>query len=154
MVSRESRVVSQNRERQRPGSLQYSDSRLVFMKEVKIYWMENCSTCQKAVRWLDRRGIKVSNFRDIKEKPLNRAEVERLVKMLGEADELFSKRAVKYRELKLSEKVLSREEMLELMSGEYTFLKRPILEINGHATAGFFEKSYLSFLEKYYYPKK
>lgn len=116
--------------------------------------MENCSTCQKAVRWLDRRGVKITKFRDIKEEPLSRAEIERLVKMLGGAEELFSKRAVKYRDLKLSEKVLSREEMLELMSGEYTFLKRPILEIDGHATAGFFEKSYLSFLDRHYHSKK
>ncbi len=124
------------------------------MKEVKLYWMENCSTCQKAVRWLDRRGVKITKFRDIKEEPLSRTEIERLVKMLGGADELFSKRAVKYRELKLSEKALSAEEMVELMSGEYTFLKRPIMEIDGHATAGFFEKSYLSFLDRHYYSKK
>ncbi len=124
------------------------------MKEVKLYWMENCSTCQKAVRWLDRRGVKITKFRDIKEEPLSRTEIERLVKMLGGADELFSKRAVKYRELKLSEKALSAGEMVELMSGEYTFLKRPIMEIDGHATAGFFEKSYLSFLDRHYYSKK
>ena len=121
------------------------------MKEVKLYWMENCSTCQKAVRWLDRRGVKVSKFRDIKEEPLERAEVERLVKILGGADELFSKRAIKYREMKLNERVVSSEEMLELMSAEYTFLKRPIMEIDGKATAGFFEKSYESFLSANYY---
>lgn len=113
--------------------------------------MENCSTCQKAVRWLDRRGVKVSKFRDIKDEPLERVEVERLVKILGGADELFSKRAVKYREMKLDERVVSSEEMLELMSTEYTFLKRPIMEIDGKATAGFFEKSYESFLSANYY---
>ena len=113
--------------------------------------METCSTCQKAVRWLDRRGVKITKFRDIKEEPLTRMEVERLVKMLDGAEELFSKRAVKYREMKLAERTLTREEMLELMSSEYTFLKRPIMEIDGHATAGFFEKSYESFLSANYY---
>ncbi len=116
--------------------------------------METCSTCQKAVRWLDRRGVQITKFRDIKEEPLTRAEVERLVKMLGGAGELFSKRAVKYREMKLSERTLSKEEMLELMSTEYTFLKRPIMEIDGNATAGFFEKSYIHFLESYYFNKR
>ena len=123
------------------------------MKEVTLYWMESCSTCRKAVRWLDRRGVKVSRFRDIKEEPLTRAEIERLAKMLGGPEELFSKRAVKYREMKLNERVLSREDMLELMSGEYTFLKRPIMEIDGKATAGFFEKSYESFLNANYYER-
>jgi len=121
------------------------------MKEVKLYWMETCSTCQKAVRWLERRGVKVSKFRDIKDAPLTRTEVERLANMLGGAEELFSKRAVKYREFKLNEKVLLSEEMLELMSNEYTFLKRPIMQIDGKATAGFFEKSFESFLKTNYY---
>ena len=113
--------------------------------------MENCSTCQKAVRWLDRRGVKVAKFRDIKEEPLERVEVERLVKILGGADELFSKRAVKYREMKLNERAVSSEEMLELMSTEYTFLKRPILVINGQASAGYFEKFFDMFLNENYY---
>lgn len=124
------------------------------MKDVTLYWMETCSTCQKAVRWLDRRGVKITKFRDIKEEPLTRAEVERLIKMLGGAEELFSKRAVKYREMNLAERTLTNEEMLELMSSEYTFLKRPIMEIDGHATAGFFEKSYIHFLESYYFSKR
>ena len=116
--------------------------------------METCSTCQKAVRWLDRRGVKITKFREIKEEPLSRTEVERLIKILGGTDELFSKRAVKYREMKLSERTLSKEEMIELMSSEYTFLKRPIMEIDGHATAGFFEKSYIHFLESHYFSKR
>jgi arsenate reductase-like glutaredoxin family protein len=36
-----------------------------------------------------------------------------------------------------------------LMSGEYTFIKRPVLVINGKATAGFSEKIYEKFLEQF-----
>jgi arsenate reductase len=122
------------------------------MKEVKLFWMPNCSTCQKAAGWLERRGVKVTEFRDIKEDRLSRKEIEGLVEMLGEPAELFSKRAVKYREMKLNEREVSPEEMMDLMTEEYTFLKRPIMVIDGKAVAGFFEKSYLSFLDENYFP--
>ncbi|HMJ08037.1 MAG TPA: ArsC/Spx/MgsR family protein [Pyrinomonadaceae bacterium] len=121
------------------------------MKEVTIYVLPGCSTCQKALRWLDRRGVKVTKMRDIKEEPLSRAEVEKLVQMLGGVSELFSKRAVKYREMKLNERTLTDAEMLDLMTGEYTFLKRPVMTIGSGAVAGFFEMSFESFLDRNYF---
>ena len=121
------------------------------MKDVAIYWLPNCSTCQKAKGWLERRGVKIGNFRDIKEEPLTRKEVEDLAETLGGPPELFSKRAIKYREMKLNEREVPPTEMLDLMAAEYTFLKRPIMVIGNHATAGFFEKSFESFLNEHYY---
>jgi arsenate reductase (glutaredoxin) len=123
------------------------------MKDVKLYWLPGCSTCQKAVKWLDRRGIKITEYRDIKEEPLTRAEVEQLAKMVGGPEDLFSRRAIKYREMKLNEREVSPQEMLDLMTEEYTFLKRPIMVINGRAEAGFFEKFYNLFLDAHYYTK-
>jgi len=37
--------------------------------------------------------------------------------------------------------------MLDLMAGEYTFLKRPILVMNDKAIAGFFEKFFDEFVK-------
>ena len=116
-----------------------------------FYWLPNCSTCQKARRYIERHGIKNFELRDIKENPLTSAEVENLAKMLGGADELFSRRAVKYREMKLGEREVSKTEMLDLMADEYTFLKRPILVMKGKAIAGYFEKFWCEFLEENYY---
>ena len=121
------------------------------MKDVTFYWLPNCTTCQKAMRRLERHRVSVTKFRDIKEEPLTHEEVEKLAKMLGGASELFSRRAVKYREMKLNERELSDAEMLDLMSTEYTFLKRPILVINGKAAAGYFEKFFDIFLSENYY---
>ncbi|MEO8648504.1 MAG: ArsC/Spx/MgsR family protein [Acidobacteriota bacterium] len=123
------------------------------MKKVTLYLLPNCSTCQKTLRWLDRRGIRVSAIRDIKEDPLSRQEIESLAEMLGGPAELFSKRAVKYREMNLSERVLTNEEMLDLMTEEYTFLKRPVMVIGGKAVAGFFERSFEAFLESNYFDR-
>lgn len=113
--------------------------------------MPECSTCQKAKGWLERRGVELAAMRDIKENPLSRKEIEDLAKMLGGPAELFSKRAVKYREMQLGEREVPPAEMLDLMTGEYTFLKRPMMVIGKHATAGFFERSFESFLNEHYY---
>ncbi len=118
------------------------------MKEVKFYWLPNCSTCQKAERWLERRGVKIDTYRDLKAEPLSRQEVEDLAKKVGGADDLFSKRAIKYREMKLNERVVPESEMLQLMTDEYTFIKRPVMVIGKHGVAGFFERSYISFLDE------
>jgi len=121
------------------------------MEDVTFYWLPDCSTCKKAKNHIERHGIRDYELRDIKENPLSRAEIEALAGMLGGADELFSRRAVKYREMKLNERELSEKDMLDLMADEYTFLKRPILVYKGKAIAGFFEKFWNQFLEETHY---
>lgn len=118
------------------------------MDEVYFYGLPNCTTCQKALRRLDYHRVQNVKKRNIKDEPLSREEVEKLAKMLGGAENLFSRRSVKYRELGLRDKVISENEMLDLMADEYTFLKRPILVANGKAVAGFFEKEYDDFFRR------
>src|SRR3954469_6059735 len=110
--------------------------------DLTFYWLPHCTTCQKAAKFLKQAGIEITHFRNIKEEILLPGEVEKLATMIGGADELFSRRAVKYRGLKLNERELSGAEMLELMTGEYTFIKRPVLVLNEKAIAGFSEKNY------------
>lgn len=112
------------------------------MSEIIFYGLPNCSTCQKALRRLDYHRVQPTKMRNIKEEPLTREEIERLAKMLGGAENLFSRRSIKYRELGLRDRTISEDEMLDLMASEYTFLKRPILVIDNKAVAGFFEKEY------------
>ena len=121
------------------------------MENVTFYWLPNCSTCQKAKKYIERHGIRELELRDIRENPLSREEIEKLAKMLGGAAELFSRRAIKYREMKLNERELSPAEMLDLMAVEHTFLKRPVMVMKGHAIAGYFEKFWSQFLEENYY---
>ena len=113
--------------------------------EIYFYWLPDCSTCRKAKRRLDYHRVAVTKFRDIKEEPLVRAEIERMVRSVGGAENLFSRRSSKYREMGLKDKTLSEGEMLDLMADEYTFLKRPILVAGDRTIAGFFEKEYDEF---------
>lgn len=118
------------------------------MDEIYFYGLPNCTTCQKALRRLDYHRVQNVKKRNIKDEPLTREEVEKLAKMLGGAENLFSRRSTKYRELGLRDKVISEEQMLDLMASEYTFLKRPILVAKGKAVAGFFEKEYDDFFRR------
>ncbi len=115
------------------------------MSKIFFYGLPNCTTCQKALRRLDYHRVADIEKRNIKDAPLSRSEIEKLAAMLGGIENLFSRRSTKYRELGLKDKTLSENEMLDLMAGEYTFLKRPILVAGETAIAGFFEKEYDAF---------
>lgn len=115
------------------------------MSKIFFYGLPNCTTCQKALRRLDYHRVADIEKRNIKDAPLSRSEIEKLAAMLGGIENLFSRRSTKYRELGLKDKTLSEKEMLDLMAGEYTFLKRPILVAGETAIAGFFEKEYDAF---------
>ncbi len=111
-------------------------------QSITLYWLPYCTTCQKAARYLDEKGFEVTAFRDIKSEPLNVSEITKLAKLVGSADELFSRRARKYREMNLQERELSSDEMIRLMTNEYSFLKRPVLVCSKGAIAGFAPKEY------------
>jgi arsenate reductase (glutaredoxin) len=112
------------------------------MKKVDVYWLPHCSTCKKAVAYLEDTGIEIASFRDLKEKPLTRTEVVRLAGLTGGAENLFSRRAIKYRTMKLKERELSESDLLELMAEESTFIKRPVVVFGEKALAGYSAKKY------------
>ncbi len=110
--------------------------------KVKLYGLPHCSTCKKAVEFLENAGVEVENFHDVKENRLSRKEIEKLVKLVGGVDKLFSKRAMKYRSMGLHEKDLSENELIDHMVDEYTFIRRPVLVADKVALAGFSKKKY------------
>lgn len=113
-----------------------------FMKKVKIYGLPHCSTCKKAVEYLENAGAQIEKFHDIKEDRLTKKDVVKLVRLVGGVDQLFSKRAMKYRAMGLHEREVSEKEMLDLMTEEYTFIRRPVLVDGETAIAGFAKKKY------------
>lgn len=118
------------------------------IKNVEFYWLPNCSTCQKAKSFVESNSVVFDKLRDIKGEKLSRREIELLAEKCGGVSQIFSKRAVKYRELKLNERELSNEEMIGFMTEEYTFIKRPVLIVGEKGAAGFSEKSYLSLINE------
>lgn len=107
---------------------------------VDVYWLPHCTTCQKAVKYLQDRGVTIRSIRDVKTQPLSRAEVDELARKVGGAEKLFSRRAMKYRKMGLHEQQLSENDLLRHMAEEYTFIARPVIVRGDRATAGFSAK--------------
>ncbi|HEY9688124.1 MAG TPA: arsenate reductase family protein [Coleofasciculaceae cyanobacterium] len=109
----------------------------------RMYWLPYCSTCVKAEQFLLDKGAKVQKHINVKEEPVSRAELEELSHALGGVENLFSKRAMKYRAWGLHEKTLNDEDMLKYMQEEYTFIKRPVIVTSdGKVLSGFSAKQY------------
>lgn len=95
----------------------------------KIYHLANCTTCQEILKDIkaDKKGF---DFQNIKEEKITPAQLEELKKMAGSYEALFSRRALKYKEMGLKDKNLTEKDIRDLILQEYTFLKRPVI-ING-----------------------
>lgn len=100
----------------------------------KIYHLNTCNTCQRIIRELDDgEGFELQN---IKEKHISKSQLEWLAERVGSYEALFNRRSMKYRQLGLHEKQLTEADYKKLILEEYTFLKRPIVIIDGEVFAG------------------
>ena len=94
----------------------------------KIWYLGNCDTCKKIINELN---ISLDNFEmiNIKERNISKEELEEISKVTGlNYEELFSKRALKYKLIKDS--LVSDDDFKKAILEEYTFLKRPFIRIN------------------------
>lgn len=107
----------------------------------KVYLYEKCGTCQKAIKWLDGRGVVYQNV-PIKETPPTRAEFERMLRVYdGNLRSLFNTSGLEYKRLNLKDRLptLSQTEALELLSSNGMLVKRPFLLTDQGGAAGFKE---------------
>lgn len=110
------------------------------MNEVRVYGLPHCTTCVKALDYLRGKQVGIESVRDLKAHPLTTDEVRELAAKVGSVEKLFSRRAMKYRQMGLHERHLTEDEMVRLMSEEYTFVTRPVVVKGDRATAGFSAK--------------
>ena len=100
----------------------------------KIYHLGNCDTCQwilKELQPLD--GVELQ---DIKTVAITTQQLEEMHRLAESYEALFSKRARLYREKGLHEKTLSEDDYKNLILEHYTFLKRPVILVNGQIFIG------------------
>ncbi|MEZ4987034.1 MAG: ArsC/Spx/MgsR family protein [Saprospiraceae bacterium] len=100
----------------------------------KIYHLSTCNTCQKVIAALG--GGKDFVLQDIKFEKITPAQLDEMHALTGSYEALFSRRAMKFRSLGLADKQLSEEDYRALILEEYTFLKRPVILINGRIFMG------------------
>jgi arsenate reductase len=69
-------------------------------------------------------------MQNIKEEKITPAQLQEMKTMAGSYEALFSRRAMKYKELGLKDKKLEEKDYRKFILEEYTFLKRPVTIIN------------------------
>jgi arsenate reductase-like glutaredoxin family protein len=91
----------------------------------KIFHLSSCSTNQRILKELAF-GNDVE-LQDIKEKNIDEETLDFIKDKVGSYEDLFSKRAMKFRSMGLNEMTLTEADYKKYMLEEYTFLKRPFI---------------------------
>ena len=102
---------------------------------------DRCTTCKKAQKWLDAKGVEYT-VRPIKEENPTADELAAWIKKNGkEARKFFNTSGQLYREMGLSAKVkeMSEQEMIDLLATDGMLVKRPLLVTDDTVLVGFKE---------------
>ncbi len=101
----------------------------------KIYHLSTCDTCQRIIKELGLNEARFE-FQDIKSKNISGEELDAVKDKVGSYEELFSKRAIKFRSMGLNEMHLSEQDYRKYILEEYTFLKRPVIWVGNEVFVG------------------
>lgn len=101
----------------------------------KIYHLKNCTTCQSIIKETAIDTLRQAQgdkfiMQDIKFEKITPTQLDEMKKMAGSYEALFSRRAMKYKELGLKDKNVEEKDYRKFILDEYTFLKRPVVIIN------------------------
>ncbi len=103
-----------------------------------------CTTCQKALRWLDDKKIEYK-LRDIKEDNPSLEELSTWYKMSGlPLKKFFNTSGLLYKSMELKDKLpeMSDEEQLKLLSTDGMLVKRPLVIGKDFLLVGFKESEW------------
>ncbi|MBT8178638.1 MAG: hypothetical protein HKP23_03885 [Flavobacteriaceae bacterium] len=112
----------------------------------KIYHLGSCDTCARILKELA--PLEGVELREIKTAPLKEEDLLELYQIAGSYEALFSKRARLYKERKLKDKPLGEDDFKKLILEHYTFLKRPVILVDGEIFIGNSKKTVQAAREK------
>ncbi len=98
-----------------------------------------CSTCKKAVKWLEDNGIEYT-YRDIKEDKPSEEELREWHAASGlPLKRFFNTSGMLYRDMQLKDKLpsMSEDEMFKLLASDGLLVKRPIAVAGDKVLVGF-----------------
>lgn len=108
---------------------------------LNVYCYHRCSTCKKALAWLDAHGI-AHRVTDIKTDHPDEETLRRYYTMSGlPLKRFFNTSGIQYREQELSKKLpsMSEEEQFRLLASDGMLVKRPMLVGEDFVLTGFKE---------------
>ena len=114
---------------------------------IKVYCYSKCSTCKKAIKWLEDNKINHEVI-DIKENHPDEKTLKELHKKSGlPLKKFFNTSGMLYREMELSKKLpdMSEAEMYKLLASDGMLVKRSILIESNKVLVGFKEEEWANF---------
>lgn len=115
---------------------------------ITVYHYPKCSTCRKALAWLDAHGVAHQRV-DIVTSPPSKAVLARAQKTAGVAiKKLFNTSGESYRNGKFGDKLptMSDADALAALAADGKLIKRPLLVGDGVALVGFQEDAWAAAL--------
>ena len=98
------------------------------MSQITVYQKPTCTTCRQVYAALKESGIDFNAVNYYLE-PIPKTKLKELIKKMGiSAKELLRTKEPVYQELKLSEKSLSDDQIIDLMVRHPDLIQRPIVE--------------------------
>lgn len=116
---------------------------------IKVYCYSRCSTCRKALAWLDANGYKYELL-DIKNQNPDEKTLRALHKKSGlPLKKFFNTSGILYREKELSKKLpgMSEDEQYALLASDGMMVKRPLLITDDAVLTGFKEADWKAVLK-------
>ncbi len=101
------------------------------MKKIIFYSYSKCSTCRKAVKWLDEKGLEYQLIDIVNTPPLSNYLKIALEQYPIEEKRIFNTRGKAYKLLNLDIHGLSTEEIVQLLLSNGKLIKRPFLIYEG-----------------------
>ena len=115
----------------------------------KLYCYPRCTTCKKAVKWLEENGIDYE-YKHIVEETPSKEDIKKYYKESGlPLKRFFNTSGNVYKELNLKEKLaeMSEDEQFELLVSNGMVLKRPLLVGKDFVLVGFKEAEWVEKLK-------
>jgi len=116
----------------------------------KIYHLKTCDTNKRILKQIKSTiGDDKYNeftFQEIKTEPIKVKQLEEMYAYTNNYEDLFSKRAKRYKLLK--DQSLTEDDFKQLILDEYTFLKRPVIIIDNEIFVGNSKKNIELLLKK------
>ena len=106
---------------------------------MKVLCYSKCTTCKKALAWLEEQGI-AYDLRDIKGENPSAEELELWWKMSGlPLKKFFNTSGLQYKALNLKDKLpgMSDEDQIALLASDGMLVKRPLLVADDYVLTGF-----------------
>lgn len=106
---------------------------------LKVYCYSKCSTCKKALKWLEEKKIEHEVI-DIKADHPDEEALRKYYAISGlSLKRFFNTSGMQYRELELSKRLpdMGEDEQFRLLASDGMLVKRPLLVGNGFVLTGF-----------------